>query len=407
MHTHEPARHADLDWIAGILSQPPMEATVTRGGSSHSNAIARTFGVFPTAARPRLLLTLGSRRAAAASLLGASHARDPHVRLGRALLRMSLRVGLAQHVLRDRLSFSVGSTSVVAPDLADMLLSEHLAEVFGRRDLSLAVRVGRVRPNRKPLIQVIGAGGDVLAYVKVGWNPLTRRLVTREAVVLEKVGGERHSTFAVPRILYRGRWHGLELLALSPLEGHTIRPNDIHPGDVLSAMIEISRLTEADEQRLADSAYWRSTRERADALAAHVDLAGLADRVQARWGAELLAFGSWHGDWTPWNMARREGTLAVWDWERSGDGVPVGLDGAHFDFQVALAKAHHRWEEALSTALAGDAALLPQPADAGDRRLLLALHLLEMALRSAEGREARITSEDQIYVPALRTLLDR
>jgi hypothetical protein len=50
---------------------------------------------------------------------------------------------------------------------------------------------------------------------------------------------------------------------------------------------------------------------------------------------------------------------------------------------------------------------LPQLPDMGERRLLVALDLLEMTLRAAEGREAGITSEDRIYVPALRALLER
>jgi hypothetical protein len=407
MDALQPDRHADLDWIAGVLSQPPMVATVTRGGPGHPNADAWTFGVLPSAARPRLLVPLGSKRAAVASLRGATHAREPHVRLGRVVLRMALRLGLAQHVLRDRLSFDLGKTGTVAPELADVLLSEHLAEVFGRRDLSLAVRVGRVRPNRKPLIQVLSTAGAAVSYVKVGWNPLTRRLVTREADVLQKLGSERHSTFEVPRVLYRGSWHGFELLALSPLVGRIARPKETHLRDVSRAMIEISRLTDVEQRPLAESPYWYRTRERVGGLAVSSALTGLADQVEECFGAQVLAFGSWHGDWTPWNMARREGTLAVWDWERSADGVPVGLDGAHFDFQVALTQARRRWEKALPRVLAGDRALLPRFPDAGDRRALLTLHLLEMALRAAEGHEAGITSDDKIYIPALSALLQQ
>jgi hypothetical protein len=406
MDGQQQGRDADLDWIAGILSQPPIEVSVTRGNPGDKGVTVQTFGVFPTAARPRLLVPLESKRAAAASLRGGSHAREPHVRLGRAFLRATLRLGLAQHVLRERISFALGEASGVSPDLADVLLSEHLAEVFGRRDLSLAVRVGRVRPNRKPLIQLVSSEGGVVSYVKVGWNPLTRQLVMREADVLRSLEGESLSTFAVPRILYRGRWHGLELLALSPLEGDLVRANDRLP-EVLNAMLEISRLSDPVEQRLEESAYWRSTRERVGALGATSDLTALADRVEARWGPETLAFGSWHGDWTPWNMARRSGALAVWDWERSGPGVPVGLDGAHFDVQVALTRARHRWQVALPKVLAEDGAILPQLPGAGERRLLLALHLLEMALRSAEGRKAGIASADEIYVPALKALLQR
>ena len=394
---------ADLDWIAGILSAPPIQASLTRRGSAEAGDVVQTLGVFPTAAQPRLLLTLESARAAAALLRGGSHARELRVRLGRALLRTTLRIGLAQHLLRDRLCFVLAETTGAAPRLADLLLSEHLADVFELGDLSFAVRLGRVRPNRKPLIEVVSREGRPFGYVKVGWNALTRRLVAREAEVLKTVAGESHSSFAAPRVLHHGRWHGLELLALSPLDGRLVRRG---LGDVLEAMLEISRLSEAEEQGLAASPYWRSMRERIASLSTSADAAALADRVEERWGTEQLTFGSWHGDWTPWNMARRNGTLAVWDWERSGPGVPVGLDAAHFDVQVALAKTGHSWQPALTTVLAGDGGLLQRLPAGAEPRLLLALHLLEMALRAAEGREAGITSEDRIYPPALRALLE-
>jgi hypothetical protein len=406
MDGQQQGRHADLDWIAGILSQAPIEASVTRGEAGDAGGTVQTFGVFPTAARPRLLVPLESKQAAAASLRGGSHAREPHVRLGRALLRTTLRAGVAQRILRDRLTFAPASGNAVPADLADVLLCEHLTGVFGRRDVSLGVRVGRVRPNRKPLIQVLSREGNLLGYVKVGWNRLTRGLVAHEAKVLQTLERGSHSTFAVPRVLHHGRWHELELLALSPLEGRLVR-HYRRLGDVAEAMLEISLLSDAEERRLSESAYWRSTRERVGALGAMSDLTELVDRVEAGWGPEMITFGSWHGDWTPWNMARRSGGLAVWDWERSGPSVPVGLDGAHFDVQVALTQARHRWQVALPKVLTDDGALLPQLPEAGERRLLLALHLLEMALRSAEGRKAGIASSGEIYVPALKTLLER
>jgi hypothetical protein len=43
-----------------------------------------------------------------------------------------------------------------------------------------------------------------------------------------------------------------------------------------------------------------------------------------------LVPGAWHGDWTPWNMARRRGLLQLWDWERFELGVPEGLDRCHY-----------------------------------------------------------------------------
>jgi hypothetical protein len=401
-----PDRHADLDWIAGILSAPPIEASVSRSGAANTGGIVQTLGIFPTAAEPRLLLSLDSARAAAALLRGGSHAREARVRVGRAVLRATLRIGLAQHLLRDRLRFVVGGTTGAAPRLADVLLSEHLAEILGHSDLSFAVRLGRVRPNRKPLIQVVSRDGAPVSYVKVGWNALTRGLVAREADVLKAVEGAARAAFAAPRVLYHGTWHDLELLALSPLDGRLIRRGQ-HLGDVTTAMLEIAQLSDAEEHALAKSPYWRSLRDRIGALAASRDAVTLADRVETRWGREVLAFGSWHGDWTPWNMAKRNGTLLVWDWERSGPGVPFGLDAAHYDVQVALAESRHRWDVALPEVLESKDGLLGRLPDAGEPRLLVALDLLEMALRAAEGREAGITSEDRIYLPALHALLER
>ena len=241
----QPDRHPDLDWVAGILSAPPIEAAVTRGGAADSRGTVQILGIFPAAAKPRLLLSLESARAAASLLRGGTHARELRVRLGRALLRATLRLGLAQHLLRDRLRFFVGGTSAAAPPLADVLLSAHLAEVLGRSDLSFAVRLGRVRPNRKPLIHVVGRDGSAVAYVKVGWNDLTRGLVAREAEVLEAVAGEPHSAFTAPRVLSHGRWQDLELLALSPLDGRLVR-GDRHLDDVLRAMLEIAHLADVE-----------------------------------------------------------------------------------------------------------------------------------------------------------------
>lgn len=51
---------------------------------------------------------------------------------------------------------------------------------------------------------------------------------------------------------------------------------------------------------------------------------------------QTLTFGSWHGDFTPWNMAsvRRDGKISVWDWEQFQTGVPLGMDEIHFRVNV-------------------------------------------------------------------------
>jgi hypothetical protein len=366
-----------------------------------------TFGVLPTAARPYLVVTLASRRAAAASLRGPSYGKR-RIRIARALLRMGLRTGLAQHVLRDRLSIPAAEEDADSFE-DDLYLTDHLMEIFGRGDIALAVRVGRVRPNRKPLIQVLTPDGNVLAYVKVGWNALTRRLIANETRVLAEL--ERRSSFdvfEVPRILHHGDWREHAILVLSPLHGRSFRQTRSYIAAAAAAMNEISRLSAGGEAPLAESAYWQTTKERVTAAANGVALAHLADVLEDRYGAEDLRFGWWHGDWTPWNMARRGDRLAIWDWERSGDGVPVGLDAAHFDFQVALRAARGDSRAALRRTLGGKAPLLSTlPPWPDGHRLLLTLHLLEMSVRREEGRQAGLSPPDSTYLPALAALLEQ
>jgi hypothetical protein len=385
-----------------------MKTSIGRHGSVAPGSTREVFGIFPAADRPYLLVTLASRRSAAASLRGPSYGRC-HVRLGRALLRLGLRTGVAQQFLRDRLTISIEEDAADTTALLDdVVLTEHLAKVFGRRDIALAVRVGRVRPNRKPVVQVLAPDGMVLGYAKIGWNALTRQLIRQEARALADLErrGSSLALFEVPRILHRGVWRELEILILSPLHGRTLGRSRPHIAAAVAAMKEISHLSAGDEMRLVQSDYWRSIRDRVLAVDVGFALGDLAGRVEERYGEEILSFGSWHGDWVPWNMAWRRGKLAVWDWERSGHGVPVGLDAAHFDFQVALAAAHHRPASALDQTLTGDSPLLSSlPLPRKRKRLLLVLHVLEMSVRRAEGRRAGLTPPDATYRPALAELL--
>jgi hypothetical protein len=106
----------------------------------------------------------------------------------------------------------------------------------------------------------------------------------------------------------------------------------------LPVITEIARLGDVHTAPLAASDYWRGIVERLAAreglLPPQTDdpLAAVVAHVAQRHGATELRFGTWHGDFTPWNMARLEDGIFVWDWERSGP-APVGLDLLHFLFQ--------------------------------------------------------------------------
>jgi hypothetical protein len=106
-------------------------------------------------------------------------------------------------------------------------------------------------------------------------------------------------------------------------------------------------------------------------------------------------------------MRRLDGRLVVWDWERSRDGVPVGIDAAHYGLLVALNVRKLPPPRAVADTLErapGWLSGLDQPA--GAARVIVCLELLEMSLRFAEARSAGVTLRTDRFGIALHRLLD-
>jgi hypothetical protein len=284
------------------------------------------------------------------------------------------------------------------------VLRHHMAAVLGADDVELAVRVGATRPNGKPVVQVSEPGGRVLAYAKVGWNDLTRPLVAAEAGALRgfAAGGDAPHTFRVARLLHAEEWQGNTLAVVEPLVGGTPVTTHDPPREATRELALGGAVAGAP---LAESEWWAAARARIDAAGA--DLGTAADAIAAEAGALTLGFGRGHGDWTPWNMRRLDGRLVVWDWERSRDGVPVGLDALHYGLLVALNARRLPPPRAVADTLARAPdwlRALDQPPAAA--RVMLCLELLEMSLRYAEARRAGVTVRHDRFGTALHQLLD-
>jgi hypothetical protein len=171
-----------------------------------------------------------------------------------------------------------------------------------------------------------------------------------------------------------------------------------------------------EETALGDSGWWARLRARLgpvrQALAGRpgggvATLDAVLARLEGR-AATRLAFGSWHGDWGPWNLRATQGRLLVWDWERSGDGVPLGFDLLHFGYQTAL-QGLGRPPHAAAAAARDRAA--PHLAELGQRpgveELLCDLYLLERLCRAAEAEGSAVTGRPEAVGAALLGLLGR
>jgi hypothetical protein len=315
-------------------------------------ATERAYAVLPRRARPRYLVPVDGR-----------HARGAHIRPGagaaqavtRVALRAALRHGIGR-VLPDRLVVDDG-------DADHPGLRRHLATLLDRDDVDLAVALGAPRPNRKPVVQVIGADGATVAWVKLGVDDHTDALVAHEIDALGAVAG-RDPSVVTPPVLATGTWQGHPLLAL----GHITMRESAAALDLPLATVRAIAGPTVDED-VVGSTWWRELEAVPDPDGA---VAALLDALRPALAGRRWPFGRWHGDLAPWNATWDGGRLVAWDWERSHTPVPLGLDLIHNRFQVAVLGDGVPVAEALSRAATAERATLVALGYASDEAPLVA-----------------------------------
>jgi len=335
--------------------------------------------VVPHARRPRLLVPAGDRRLAAAAVRRYAEPQSMLGRLKRDAVVAALRTGLSWLLLRDRRSVAGG------PDTIDA----HLEEVLGMR-LSLSVHIGPARANRKPVLQLLTPDGHTLAFAKLGTSGLTRALVRAEATALGAVSRADLHTVSVPRVMHTGRWGDHEVLVQSALPVWHARVELTAPR-LASAQREVAMCCGMRRGPLRESGYWSRLQTRLAAIAEHADgmaLRSAAERIVLAAGRTELSYGSWHGDWAPWNMASVADSVLVWDWERFTTGVPIGFDALHYALQLGVSTGS---ATAAVTATVQRAPELLLPFGVVQRHAVEAtalLYLVDLATRYVADRQA-------------------
>ncbi|POM27131.1 hypothetical protein BTM25_15410 [Actinomadura rubteroloni] len=367
--------------LGALLWPAPRTVAIGRDAAPPRPALRR-YLLVPHAREPRLMLPAG-RRAGAAAVLGFNKDRSRKASLLSHVLAAGLRSGLARPLLRDRITIGGAPGTGGAPDI-----EAHLGAVFGA-DVVVGLHIGPDRANRKPVAQVLSASGRTLGYAKIGINPLTRELVRAERTALELLNARSLPTVRVPTVRHAGEWNGLEILVLDPLPVWS-RHVPYDEGRMVAAVQEVAAVAGLSEARLATSPYLADLRERAAKTASPGGEAIRAalDRLAARDGDLVLPFGAWHGDWTAWNMAALPGSLLVWDWERYGEGVPVGYDAVHYVMQDAITEGRATARQAAEDGVADAARLLaPLGLDARRATLVALLYLAELGTRYLTDRQ--------------------
>ena len=281
------------------------------------------------------------------------------------------------------------------------------------RDLVVSLRVGPPRANRKPVLELLSPSGEMLGFAKVGISGLTRELVRTEAAALDVLGAAGLNRLQVPRLLHHGQWREHEVLVQTPLNGSG---RTVTRAMLTSAMAELATTAGVTTQLVGQSGYWRTLRTRLEGCADREPAAALLqvmDDLQATADVTSLAFGSWHGDWTPWNMASSGDQLLVWDWERFESGVPIGYDALHHQLQGEVERngaggAQSATEAALFTA---PMTLGPLGVRPGFAVFVAALYLIEIATRytcdGAAEAGARLGDVSTWLLPPLARYAER
>ena len=378
------ARPADRrEYVHEVVRElwPEPARIVPAGFASRGRGGVTEFVILPNDRRAALLLPRRPRRAAAAALRNYKASAGPRNQLQLRTLALGARAGLGE-VMPHRIRIEHGQS-------ADGAGITGCLRTALNRDLVVSVYITPPRANRKPVLQVLTPGGGLLGFAKVGVTDLTRELVRAEADTLEFLAGAPLAHVTVPRLLWHGQWHDHEVLIQESLSGSG-RPDNI--AELTDAMVDLAGVCGLQHFTAVQSPYWRRLRERLDALPQR-DLAGAlleaARRLESAARSVELTFGSWHGDWTPWNMTMSFGRARLWDWERFTTGVPVGYDALHYQFQCALVGGRTEAEAAAEATVSQAPAILPPlGVDPAGAWLVAMLYLIEIGIRYLHDRQA-------------------
>lgn len=391
--------------VSQLLWRPPLTVELGRSDARPDRGtLVSEFLVAPHRRAPALLLPGRSGRAAAQAVLRPSEGSRGLQRAGRRAAWVALRSGLGRLLLRDRLYICANDPA----SARSASIETHLREIFGP-DILVALAVGPMRANRKPVLQVLTPHGRVVAFVKAGWNPLTRRLVRAETATLRRLESTRLGPVQLPEVLHVSTWQDLTLLAIAPLIG-TGRRHRTLGRPHLNAIRALATSEGTEVLPLANSPYWHRLRDQLTALPdtrARETVLTIQRAAGLRWGSTPVAFGAWHGDWTKWNMAWDGDRVLLWDWERYQTDVPVGLDAFHYAMQARLrgqanaagAVAHVR------RAAPGLAAGMGLPAEHGQQLLLC--YLLSLLVRYESDSDNAMGMHLRPLVESLRGVADQ
>ena len=257
-------------------------------------------------------------------LLAYNRLRPARVRIARAGLGLAIASGLGR---------LVGERRTLTARPGDRVLLDYLSTALGQPGLVFA---GTDRPCREfvtPVLQLFTADGRCVGFAKIGWDPVTQRMIDDEADALRRVRAAAPSARAgargpVARLLAGPRGHGHRADA----DRHPSPPAARH-GPRGPARGDRRGRRPVAPTPLGTSDYLRAATETgfAAATVGRRDVLHRAERITADFGdarPHVRPLARRLGPVEPRPVAAA--SLFAWDWAYSATAVPLGFDALHF-----------------------------------------------------------------------------
>jgi hypothetical protein len=259
-------------------------------------------------------------------------------------------------------------------------LEQAIATLFPKHDVRLALSSGAPEParNRKTSAAVLDLrSGQCLGFAKIAVSQLARSLLENEQRVLRHLQANEQCAQLSPALLFGGRIDGAAVTVQQPLTG---RASGLEMSPLHRELL--NKLSSGRMISAASSTTVRSLREKIAALPVsarpqlHAMLRDLSPALERLSVPSTIV----HGDFAPWNLRRRVGLLAAFDWEYGQlDGLPL-IDQTHFRLQVGFLLQNWSVERALHelrrNAMNHPDGFIPEQAS-----LLQAVYLLDAVAR--------------------------
>lgn len=335
------------------------------------------FVVIPNLHEPKLVIPRKPHAAAAAALRNYRASATGRGLVMIEAVALGARMGLLD-LLPSRLTVQSSADSI----------DVHLSQLLATR-VNVAMYIGPQRAVQKPVLQVLDSRGRTVAFAKLAINELTSSLIRCEAEAISRLTARNLQHLSTPRVLSFGRWHDSDLIVQSAAApgGSNTRLRRLLP----EATQELAGSFGIVESEWTQSEYRTRLFERVSAHGAASHAGTILQTLHwldEELRAELVQFGSWHGDWAPWNMTSTESQVIAWDWEHFESGMPVGFDAVHFDLSEQLFDGGTSVVDAFSSVLEGRRGDLTSSACSGiGRSQVVTLYVLEIVTRYLERGE--------------------